>query len=57
VVFRLAGETVEAVPVSLGRKIGDLQELTGSALKSGERVVLSPPDALKAGALVVVTTK
>ena len=57
VVFRLNGETVQAVPVTLGRKIGDLQELTGTALKSGERVVLSPPDALKAGALVVVTAK
>ena len=57
VVFRLSGETVQAVPVTLGRKIGDLQELTGSALKSGERVVLSPADALKAGARVVVTAK
>jgi len=57
VVFRLNGETVEALPVTLGRKIGDLQELTGSALKSGERVVLSPADALKAGAQVVVTAK
>jgi RND family efflux transporter MFP subunit len=57
VVFRLSGETVAVVPVSLGRKMGDLQELTGSALKFGERVVLSPPDALKAGALVVVTAK
>lgn len=57
VVFRLSGKTVQAVPVSLGRKIGDLQELTGSTLKSGERVVLSPTDALKAGAAVVVTAK
>ena len=56
-VFRIAGETVEAVPVTLGRKIGDLQELTGSALKSGERVVLNPADALKAGAKVAVTAK
>ena len=54
-VFRLVGETVEAVPVTLGRKIGDLQELLGGGLKSGERVVLSPPPALKAGGLVVVS--
>ena len=54
-VFRLVGETVEAVPVTLGRKIGDLQELLGSGLKSGERVVLSPLPALKAGGLVVVS--
>ena len=56
-VFRLSGNTVEAVPVTLGRKIGDLQELTGSALKSGDRLVLSPADALKAGAQVVVAGK
>ncbi len=56
-VFRIAGELVEAVPVTLGRKIGDLQELTGSALKSGERVVLNPADALKTGAKVAVTAK
>lgn len=57
VVFRLTGETVEAVPVTRGRKIGDVQEVTGTALKSGERVVLSPADALKAGARVVVVSK
>lgn len=57
VVFRLAGETVDAVPVQLGRRIGDVQEVSGGALKSGERVVLNPPDTLKAGARVVVTAK
>ena len=57
VVFRLTGETVEQVPVTLGRKIGDLQEVTASTLKSGERVVLAPDDKLAAGALVVVTAK
>jgi len=56
-VFRLAGETVQAVPVTTGRKIGDLQELTGGALKSGERVVLSPAAKLKDGAKVVVVSK
>jgi RND family efflux transporter MFP subunit len=57
VVFRLAGETVDAVSVQLGRRIGDVQEVSGSALKSGERVVLNPHDTLKAGARVVVTAK
>ena len=57
VVFRLIGETVELVPVTPGRKIGDVQEVTGGTLKSGERVVLNPADTLKAGALVVVTSK
>ncbi len=57
VVFRLAGETVEVVPITPGRQIGDLQELTGNALKSGERVVLSPVESLKAGAKVAVVSK
>ncbi len=57
VVFRLTGETVELVPVTLGRTIGDLQEVTGGTLKSGERVVLAPGDKLAAGALVTVTAK
>jgi len=57
VVFRLTGETVELVPVTLGRPIGDLQEVTGGTLKSGERVVLAPGDKLAAGALVTVTAK
>ena len=57
VVFRLAGETVEAVAVTAGRKIGDLQELTGGTLKSGERLVLSPGDKLAAGAKVTVSGK
>ena len=57
VVFRLTGETVEQVPVTLGRQIGDLQEVTGGTLKSGERVVLAPDAKLAAGALVTVTAK
>ena len=57
VVFRLTGETVEMVPITTGRKIGDVQEVTGGTLKSGERVVLNPTDALKPGAPVVVTSK
>ena len=57
VVLRLTGETVELVPVTLGRQIGDLQEVTGGTLKSGERVVLAPGDKLAAGALVTVTAK
>ena len=56
-VFRIVGDGVELVPVTLGRKIGDLQEVTGSGLKAGERVVLSPVEGLKAGARVVVVSK
>ena len=55
--FRLSADKVEAVAVQRGRQIGELQELTGGALKSGDRVVLSPADTLKAGAQVVVVSK
>ena len=57
VVLRLTGDTVEAVAVTAGRKIGDLQELTGGTLKSGERLVLNPDDKLAAGARVTVSGK
>lgn len=57
VVFRLLGETVEAVPVTLGRKLGDAQELIGSPLQPGERLVLAPAERLAAGASVVVSGK
>jgi multidrug efflux pump subunit AcrA (membrane-fusion protein) len=56
-VFRLRGDTVEEVTVTLGRKLGDAQELGAGVLKSGERVVLSPPEGLRAGARVVVAGK
>jgi RND family efflux transporter MFP subunit len=56
-VFRLQGDTVEEVTVTLGRRLGDAQELGAGVLKSGERVVLSPPEGLRAGARVVVAGK
>ena len=56
-VFRVDGDHVEAVPVSTGRRIGEVVELTGTALKSGERVVLDPAETLKPGARVAVVTK
>ncbi|HNG16063.1 efflux RND transporter periplasmic adaptor subunit, partial [Accumulibacter sp.] len=54
-VFRLVGETVEAVPVTLGRKLGDAQEVTGTALRPGELLVLAPSERLAAGARVAVS--
>ena len=57
VVFRVAGEAAEAVPVTPGRKLGDLVELSAPALKPGERVVLAPPEGLKSGGLVTVAAK
>jgi RND family efflux transporter MFP subunit len=46
-----ADDTLEAVPVTTGRLLGDLLEVSG-ALKSGERLVLSPAPGLKAGTRV-----
>ncbi len=48
VVFRVKDDTVEAVQVTLGRKLGDSVELQGT-LKSGDRLVLSPPAKLATG--------
>ncbi|MBC3807536.1 efflux RND transporter periplasmic adaptor subunit [Undibacterium seohonense] len=56
VVFRVKADTVEILPVALGRKIGDNQEVTGN-LQSGDRLVLSPNDKLVAGKKIVVTGK
>jgi hypothetical protein len=48
-VLRLTGSTVEAVPVTRGRTLGDALEVTGSALKPGDRLVLAPPETLAGG--------
>jgi multidrug efflux pump subunit AcrA (membrane-fusion protein) len=56
-VFRIQGTTVEAVPVTPGRTLGDTLELTGAALQPGDRLVLSPPGKLAAGARIAVTGK
>jgi multidrug efflux pump subunit AcrA (membrane-fusion protein) len=61
VVFRLGGtaatSVVEMVPVTPGRMLGDALEVTGGALKSADRLVLSPGDRLAAGARVAVAGK
>ena len=54
--LRLKDDTVEAVDVVPGRKIGDNVEV-GGALQSGERLVLSPSDKVQAGTRVTVTAK
>jgi HlyD family secretion protein len=51
-----ADDTVEAVPVTLGRSLGETVELKAGALKNGERLVLNPPDKLKAGGKISVAT-
>ncbi|OQC16039.1 efflux RND transporter periplasmic adaptor subunit [Candidatus Skiveiella danica] len=55
-VLRVKDDTVEAVDVTPGRRIGDNLEITG-ALKSGDKVVLSPPDKLAGGMKIAVAAK
>lgn len=57
VAFRINGKTVDLVPVTPGRTLGDALEVTGGTLKPGDRLVLSPPDKLAAGAAVTVSGK
>jgi len=55
VVLRIgADERLEAVPVSVGRTLGDVVEIAPGTLKPGERVVLAPADTLAAGTRVTV---
>ncbi len=56
-VLRIAGNKVQALPVTTGRSLGDLLEVSGAGLASGDKLVLSPPAGLKAGASVAVSAK
>nr|WP_175041451.1 efflux RND transporter periplasmic adaptor subunit [Duganella vulcania] len=55
VVFVLDGEKVKQVPVTQGRKIGDLTEVKG--VKPGDKVVLAPDAKLHDGASVSLAKK
>ncbi|NVD71304.1 efflux RND transporter periplasmic adaptor subunit [Duganella sp. BJB1802] len=55
VVFVLDGEKVRQVPVTQGRKIGDLTEVKG--VKPGDKVVLAPDAKLHDGASVSLAKK
>ncbi len=57
VVFRIEGELAKAVPVTPGRTLGEVVELTGAAFKSGDKLVLVPPPKLVDGAKVNVVAK
>lgn len=50
-------EIAEAVEVRRGRTLGDLVEVGGSGLKSGDRVVLDPPAKLESGGAVTLAAK
>jgi HlyD family secretion protein len=57
VVFRVGrDEVAEAVPVAVGRKLRDVLEIQG-ALKSGDKLVLSPPARLASGERVAPASK
>ena len=56
-VFRITGDGVEVIPVTVGRTLGDALEITGSALKPADRLVLGPGDKLVGGAKVSVAGK
>lgn len=55
-VFRIKDDNVDAVTISLGRKIGDNIEVTGD-VKSGDKLVVSPSDKIKTGAKIAVASK
>ena len=57
VVFRIKGDTVDAIPVTPGRTLGDALEITGGTLAPGDRLVLAPDAKLAAGQAVAVTGK
>lgn len=55
-VYRLTGDRVEEVRVTLGEKVGDLQEVT-AGVKAGERIVVKPLEKLKNGSRVKSESK
>jgi RND family efflux transporter MFP subunit len=48
IVFLIQGDRVMEVPIEVGNQVGNLVEVK-SGLKSGDRVVLNPPDSLNSG--------
>jgi HlyD family secretion protein len=56
VVFALREGRAVAVPITAGARIGDLTAIAGG-VKSGDKVVLKPDDALQSGTLVAVAAK
>jgi HlyD family secretion protein len=57
IVLRIGDGVLEAVPVAVGRTLGDALEITSEGLKPGDRLVLSPGDKLGSGTQVTVAGK
>jgi HlyD family secretion protein len=55
VAFLVLDEKVRQTPVTVGRKVGELVEVSG--LKAGDKVVLKPNEKLKDGQAVAATKK
>jgi len=57
VVFRIGEkDVIQAVPVQVGRSLGEVVEVQGEGLKSGDRVVLSPSGEMQSGLQVRIAT-
>ena len=60
-VWRISGQgqtlTVQPLPVTTGRTLGDALEIDSPELKIGDRLVLEPPAQLQPGAAVKVASK
>jgi HlyD family secretion protein len=52
-----APDVLEAVAVTTGRTLGEVLEVVGEGLKSGDKVVLAPGDQAVAGMRVTVATR
>jgi RND family efflux transporter MFP subunit len=55
-VFVLRNDRVEAVPVRIGERIGDLVEVL-DGVRAGDKVVMNPPKNLRNGAKITVEKK
>jgi len=56
IVFLLQGSHVQQIPLRLGKKLGDMVEIT-EGLKPGDRVVINPPTGLKNGAKIKIAER
>ncbi|MGD0021009.1 MAG: efflux RND transporter periplasmic adaptor subunit [Smithellaceae bacterium] len=56
IAFLLQGNHVRQTSLQLGKKLGDMMEVT-EGLKPGDRVVINPPDGLKDGSKIKIAER
>jgi RND family efflux transporter MFP subunit len=56
IVFLLRGNHVQQTVLQLGKKLGDMMEIT-EGLKPGDRVVINPPKGLKDGSTIKIAER